>query len=140
MIAKSRESYRAYRITPQDTNRLVPVFDPIGEKANFLFAIEIFDVGGKTPPNVHRQAQEMFLVLHGEGRADCGGTQTMLKAGDSMLLMPGTTHVVENTGKDRLYCMTVMVPNEDFAELIRTGIPEELDDGDWAIISGKLPG
>ncbi len=36
--------------------------------------------------------------------------------------------------------MTVMVPNEDFAELIRTGIPEELDDADWAIISGKLPG
>lgn len=140
MIAKSRESYRAYRITPQDTNRLVPVFDPIGEKANFLFPIEIFDVGGKTPPNVHRQAQEMFFVLHGEGRADCSGTETMLKAGDSMLLMPGTTHVVENTGKDRLYCMTVMVPNEDFAELIRTGIPEELDDADWAIISGKLPG
>ena len=45
MIAKTREAYRTYRISPGDTNRLVLVFDPIGEQANFVFAIEIFDVG-----------------------------------------------------------------------------------------------
>jgi mannose-6-phosphate isomerase-like protein (cupin superfamily) len=139
MIVKLRESYRAYRISPDDSNRLVLIFDPIGEQANFVFAIEIFDIGGRTPPNVHQEAQEMFYVLSGQGRAYCDGKQVMLRRGDSMLLPPGTTHQIENTGTDRLYCLTMMVPNEEFAELIRTGTPEAIDDADWAVIRGSLP-
>src|ERR1700733_13882531 len=73
MIAKSRDAYRAYRISPGDTNRIVLVFDSIGEQANFVFAIEIFDVGGRTPPNMHSDAQEMFYVLAGEGIAHADG-------------------------------------------------------------------
>jgi hypothetical protein len=45
-------------------------------------------------------------------------------------------HVVENTGPDKLYCLTVMVPNEGFAELIRDGAPMALDDADRAVITG----
>jgi hypothetical protein len=28
---------------------------------------------------------------------------------------------VINVGQDKLYCLTVMLPNEDFAELVRSG-------------------
>ena len=136
MIAKSREHYRAYRISPGDTNRLVLVFDPIGEQANFVFAIEIFDVGGRTPPNVHSAAHEMFYVLSGEGIAYSEGNSVRFCRGDSLLLPPGASHVIENTGPNRLYCMTVMVPNQDFAELIRAGEPVALDDEDWAVLRG----
>jgi mannose-6-phosphate isomerase-like protein (cupin superfamily) len=138
MIAKSPTDYRAYRISPGDTNRLVLVFDPIGERADFVFAIEIFDVGGRTPPNVHSRAQEMFYVLHGEGIAHGAGRSVAFRRGDSLLLPPGTPHQIENTGPGRLYCMTVMVPNQDFAELIRSGEPVALDDEDWAILAGTL--
>lgn len=138
MIAKSRKDYRAYRIAPGDTNRLVLVFDPIGEQANFVFAIEIFDVGGKTPPNVHSAAHEMFFVLSGEGIAYSIGKEVPFRSGDSLLLPPGASHVIENTGPGRLYCMTVMVPNQEFAELIRGGEPVALDDEDWAVLSGAL--
>ena len=37
-------------------------------------------------------------------------------------------HVVENTGPGKLYCLTMMTPNEGFAELIRAGTPVELTD------------
>ena len=107
-------------------------------RPNFVFAIEIFDVGGRTPPNVHSQAQEMFYVLHGEGIAHSDGKSAVFKRGDSLLLAPGTVHQIENTGSGRLYCMTVMVPNQDFAELIRGGEPVALDDEDWAVLSGAL--
>ena len=136
MIAKSRSSYRAYRISPGDSNRLVLVFDPIGEQASFVFAIEIFDVGGRTPPNVHSHAQEMFYVLSGEGIAHADGRSVAFRRGDSLLLPPGTTHEIENTGAARLYCMTVMVPNQDFAELIRRGEPAALDGEDWVVLLG----
>jgi mannose-6-phosphate isomerase-like protein (cupin superfamily) len=138
MIAKSRADYRAYRISPGDTNRLVLVFDPLGEQANFVFAIEIFDVGGRTPLNVHHRAHEMFYVLSGQGTAHADGKSVAFKRGDSLLLPPGTMHQIENTGSARLYCMTVMVPNEDFAELIRNGDPVPLDDADWSVLHGTL--
>jgi mannose-6-phosphate isomerase-like protein (cupin superfamily) len=134
MIAKPREAYRAYRISPSDTNRLVLVFDPIGEAANFVFAIEIFDVGGRTPPNTHPNAQEMFYVLKGEGIAHCGGKTVALRQGDSLMLPAGTEHQIENTGPGRLYCLTFMTPNDDFAELIRSGTPVAIDDEDWAVL------
>jgi hypothetical protein len=38
--------------------------------------------------------------------------------------------VIENTGPGKLYTLTVMTPNEGFAELIRGGEPVELDDED----------
>lgn len=136
MIAKTRAEYRAYRISPGDTNRLVLVFDPIGEQANFVCAIEIFDVGGRTPPNVHSAAQEMFYVLFGEGVAHADRKSVPFRRGDSLLLPPGTTHQIENTGTTRLYCLTLMVPNQDFAELIRAGEPVAIDDEDWAVLLG----
>jgi mannose-6-phosphate isomerase-like protein (cupin superfamily) len=136
MIARRREDYRAYRIAPGDTNRLVLVLDP-ADGAKFLVAIEIFDVGGKTPPNAHAEAQEMFYVLHGEGIALCGDERVRIRTGDSLLLQPGTMHVVENTGTTRLYCLTLMVPNEGFAELIRSGTQVPIDDEDWAVLLGS---
>lgn len=138
MIAKPREAYRAYRISPGDTNRLILVFDPIAESANFVFAIEIFDPGGKTPPNAHPKAQEMFFVLKGEGIAHCDGKQQRLRRGDSLLLPSGIEHVIENPGPGRLYCMTVMVPNDNFAELIRSGQEVAIDDEDWRVLSGNV--
>ncbi len=137
MIAKPREAYRAYRISPQDTNRLVLVFDPLGEAADFVFAIEIFDPGGKTPPNTHPNAQEMFYVLKGEGIAYSGGTSVRLRRGDSLLLPRNAPHVIENTGAGRLYGLTFMTPNDDFAELIRSGTEVEIDAEDWAVLLGE---
>ncbi|MBD1911082.1 MULTISPECIES: cupin domain-containing protein [unclassified Leptolyngbya] len=133
-IIKTPQDYQAFRISPQDTNRLAIVFDPTSANMSLTYCVEIFDVGGKTPPNRHQWAVEMFFVLKGEGVARCDGRVVNIRAGDSILVPPTGIHEIENTGSDRLYALCIMVPNEDFAELIRSGIPVELDEGDLAVL------
>jgi mannose-6-phosphate isomerase-like protein (cupin superfamily) len=138
-LIKSPKDYQAFRISPNDTNRLAIVFDPESANMSITFCVEIFDVGGKTPPNRHQLAVEMFFVLKGEGRAICDGKMVSIQAGDSILVPPTGTHIIENTGSERLYALCIMVPNEDFAELIRSGTPVELDQEDMAVLQ-RVPG
>ncbi|HEY9753190.1 MAG TPA: cupin domain-containing protein [Coleofasciculaceae cyanobacterium] len=133
-VVKTPNDYQAFRISPGDTNRLAIVFDPELADASLTFCIEIFDVNGKTPPNRHQLAVEMFFVLKGEGLATCDGKTVPIKAGDSILVPATSTHVIQNTGSEKLYTLCIMVPNEDFAELIRSGTPVDLDAEDLAIL------
>lgn len=133
-IHKSDRDYQAYRITPEDTNRLVIIFDPSTANTSLTFCIEIFDEGGQTPPNRHQIAVEMFFILKGEGNAICDGKSVPIRAGDSLLVPPTGIHEIRNTGSGRLYALCIMVPNENFAELIRSGIPVDLDEQDLRVL------
>jgi len=134
-VTKSPKEYQAYRISPNDTNRLAIIFEPATANASLTICIEIFDQGGKTPPNRHQFAVEMFFVLKGEGLAICDGKTVPIRAGDSLLVPPTGIHEIRNTGNGRLYALCIMVPNEDFAELIRSGIPVELDEEDMRVLN-----
>jgi mannose-6-phosphate isomerase-like protein (cupin superfamily) len=136
-VMKSPTDYQAFRISPTDSNRLALVFDPTIANMSLTYCVEIFDIGGKTPPNRHQVAVELFFVLKGEGRATCDGKTVSIQAGDSILVPPSGVHVIENTGSTRLYALCMMVPNEDFAELIRSGTPVELDAEDLAVLRRK---
>jgi mannose-6-phosphate isomerase-like protein (cupin superfamily) len=136
-VIKSPQDYQAYRISPRDTNRLAIIFDSTTANTSLTCCVEIFDIGGQTPPNRHQWAVEMFFILKGEGVAICDGKKVPIKAGDSLLVPPNGIHLIRNTGKNRLYTLTIMVPNEDFSELIRSGIPVELDAEDMAVL-GRL--
>jgi mannose-6-phosphate isomerase-like protein (cupin superfamily) len=133
-VIKSPTEYQAFRISPQDTNRLAIVFDPTIANFSLTLCVEIFDVGGKTPPNRHQLAIEMFFVLKGEGIAICDGKEVAIQSGDSLLVPPTGIHEVRNIGSERLYALCIMIPNEDFAELIRSGTPVELDAEDLAVL------
>lgn len=133
-VIKSPAEYQAYRISPHDTNRLAIVFDPTIANFSLTLCVEIFDIGGKTPPNRHQLAIEMFFVLKGEGIAICDGKEVRIQAGDSLLVPPTGIHEIRNIGAERLYALCIMIPNEDFAELIRSGTPVELDAGDMAVL------
>ena len=128
-----------FRISPTDTNYFVVLADPVADRIPWVTVIEIFERGGKTPPNAHVVAWEQFLVLAGSGRATCGGTITELERGDTLLVPPGTEHVVENTGSGKLYCLTNMFPDENFAALIRAGTPVALDRQDLDVLTGLGP-
>ncbi|MDX2214728.1 MAG: cupin domain-containing protein [Oculatellaceae cyanobacterium bins.114] len=133
-VIKTPTDYQAYRISPHDSNRLAIVFDPTIANMSLTYCVEIFDVGGKTPPNRHQLAVELFFVLKGEGKATCDGKTVSIRAGDSILVPATGIHEIENTGTGRLYALCLMVPNEDFAELIRSGTPVELDQEDMAVL------
>ena len=136
-VVKSPKDYQTYRISSDAKNRLAIIFDSATANSSLTSCIEIFDVGGETPPNRHQWALEMFFVIKGEGLAVCDGKSVEIKAGDSLLVPPTGTHLIKNTGSSRLYMLTIMVPNEYFAELIRTGIPVELDEEDMTVL-GRL--
>ena len=125
---------KAFRIGPDDTNYFAMLFDGEKDAIENIFVVEIFTRGGATPPNTHSHAHEFFYILHGEGIATCGDKRLAIKKGDALLLRPGNEHIVENTGTGKLYTLTVMTPNEGFAELIRAGQPVELDEEDLRVL------
>jgi mannose-6-phosphate isomerase-like protein (cupin superfamily) len=135
-IAKSAADLKAFRIAPTDSNYFACLLDPLADGVSFTLVVEIFEPGGKTPPNMHTVAEEAFFVMAGTGRALADGDTREIGPGDVLVLRPGTEHVVENTGPGKLYCLTMMTPNEGFAELIRHGTPVELTQEDRAFITG----
>ncbi|MBD9387966.1 cupin domain-containing protein [Rhizobium sp. CG4] len=129
-------SAEAFQISPTDTNYFAILFDPKSAPTDNIFVVEIFNVGGATPPNSHSDAHEFFYVLHGEGTAASDGDEMPIKKGDALLLNPGSVHIVKNTGTSKLYTLTVMTPNQDFSELIRSGQRISLDEEDLRVLQG----
>lgn len=138
LLRRARDC-RTSRIKPADTNKFVMLVDPIADRAPFLSMVEIFDEGGSTPRHSHDQAHEMFYVLSGRGRGRCNGETYALEQGDTLVLPPRAEHVIENLGPGKLYCLTVMIPNEGLAELIRAGDSEGLDAADRAVVTAQDP-
>lgn len=135
IIARHAAELAAYRISEGDTNWFACLLDP-DDGVSFTLVVEIFAPGGATPPNTHARAAEAFVVLRGEGEARVGGRTIPLRAGSVLAVPPGTEHVIANTGAGRLYCLTLMQPDEDFAALIKRGIPATLDAEDLAVLTG----
>jgi mannose-6-phosphate isomerase-like protein (cupin superfamily) len=131
---ENAQTAKAFRINPNDTNYFALLFDKEKDDIENIFVVEIFTKGGATPPNEHAKAHEFFYVLEGQGAAKCDGKTISIKRGDALLLRPGSEHTIENTGSGKLYTLTVMTPNEGFAELIRSGQPVELDAEDMRVL------
>lgn len=131
------EDYPVYKIAAKDTNKFALICDSTARALPFMMCIEIFDVGGATPPNKHQAALEHFYVLHGTGLARIGDTVIALEPGAHVLVPPATNHIVENTGPTRLYVLTTMVPDENFSQLILSGIPSRLDAEDLQVLQGN---
>jgi mannose-6-phosphate isomerase-like protein (cupin superfamily) len=136
VIAKHPRDLRAFRISPGDSNYFACLFDPLADKVSFTLVVEIFEPGGATPPNTHQRAEEMFFILAGEGVAVADGAEMAIGPGTAFVLRPGVEHVVRNTGPGKLYCLTLMTPDEDFAALIRGGQPVALAEEDLRVIGG----
>ena len=132
VLAGSFTDCPVMKISEKDTNKFVLLCDE--ENAPFVSVVEIFDVGGKTPPNMHKEAVEYFYVLKGEGKGYVGGQEVALKPGSFLIVPPGQTHEVHNTGDGKLYVLTTMVPDEQFSKLIKSGIPATLDAEDLAAL------
>jgi len=138
-IAKSLDDIKAFCISPEDTNYFACLADPVEDGVDFTILVEIYKPGGATPPNTHKGAFEFFYILEGTGRGKAGGAEVDLAPGSTLLVPPGMEHIVENTGSGNLYALCVMVPNEDFAEMIHAGEPVSLTEEDLAVLRRTLP-
>lgn len=130
----SIDTASAFRISHGDTVKLAPLRDPDELYPTSIF-FEIWDPGGAQPPNSHPRSVETFLFLAGEGMASCDDVVTPVRAGQFLVLPPGSVHYIRNSGPGRLYAITTMSPDEGFAALVRAGEPEPLDSEDLAVIT-----
>jgi mannose-6-phosphate isomerase-like protein (cupin superfamily) len=137
-IARSPLDGACFRISPDDTNYFVILADPAGDGVPFITVVEIFEPGGRTPPNKHEAAWEQFVVLRGNGLAHDPSGETIVRQGDVLVVPPGFEHALENTGPGKLYCLTTMMPDEGFSALIRRGVPAVLDEEDRAVLTGLV--
>ena len=135
-VIRSPEDYQVFRISPEDRNRLGIIFDSAIADDSLTVCVEIFEPEGRTPYHRHNFAVEMFFILKGKGMAVCDGKNIPLKAGDSLLVRPTGIHEIRNVGAERLYALCFMVPNEDFSELIRNGVPDRFDEEDLNVLQG----
>jgi mannose-6-phosphate isomerase-like protein (cupin superfamily) len=107
---------------PNQENRLALVMDPYTCQCPFTFGVEIFPPGHKTTPHVHDTAHEMFFIVSGSGEAFCNGSRFRVGAGDTIVFPPGCTHGIDaDEGQPKLYCLELMLPNEQFSEFVRAG-------------------
>ena len=52
----------------------------------------------------------------------CSPSTPAVAAGDVVVFRPGSVHGIDHgTALGRMYCLEVMLPNEQFAEFVRSG-------------------
>jgi quercetin dioxygenase-like cupin family protein len=111
---------------PNQTNRLALTFDPLAEESldrtPFTFGIECFEPGHKTTPHSHERGHEVFVLLAGTGEAFCDEERFPVGPGDVVSFPPHAVHGIDvDLDGPRMYCVTTMLPNDAFAEFVRTG-------------------
>lgn len=120
-------SASATYVLPNQTNRLALLFDPFADTpVPFVFGVEIFEPGHRTTPHVHEAAYEVFFILSGEGEGFCDSERFEVRSGDVVAFHPGSEHGIDNGMDSKMYCIEVMMPDEEFAEFVRGGRPDGL--------------
>jgi mannose-6-phosphate isomerase-like protein (cupin superfamily) len=133
-ITISPEDLQMHYISAGDSVRLGVLAGP--EISPVTVILESWDKGGSQPPNSHPVSTELFLFLKGQGIANCDGNEVPVKAGDTLVLPQTSVHFIRNTGEGRMYSITLMSPDDGFADLVRRGPLAGTDDEDRAALAG----
>lgn len=80
-----------------------------GNRAQSL-AEAIVPVGGATRLHRHGQSEEIYYIVAGTGRMTLGAEEFDVGPGDTIAIMPGTAHRVENTGAEPLRVLCACTP------------------------------
>ena len=84
--------------------------------ANQSLAEATVPAGGETQAHYHRTSEELYLFTEGVGRIRVGDEERDVRAGDTVVLPPGTEHKLWNTGTAPLRllcCCSPAYSNED---------------------------
>ena len=140
-IVRHFEDFSPKLISQADTVRLATLVRPADGTPVSVF-YEVWEPGGSQPPNSHPDSAEIFVVLRGTGRAHSDGHAADLRAGDVLVLPPGSVHRIENTSPtERLYTVTIMANDRGalpggFAALVDRGTLAGWQDADRDVLAG----
>jgi mannose-6-phosphate isomerase-like protein (cupin superfamily) len=65
----------------------------------------------------HEEAEQVYVVVQGEGTMSAAGDTERLAQGDLALIPPATDHAIANDGDGRLACLSVVSPAISVDEL-----------------------
>lgn len=77
---------------------------------NQSLAEAMVPVGATTQAHFHRVSEELYLFTEGEGRVRVGDEEREVRAGDCVVLPPGTEHKLWNTGDVPLRLLCCCAP------------------------------
>ena len=89
---------------------------PSGNAANQSLAEATVPPGGETAEHYHRVSEEIYLFTSGAGRMRMAGEEAAVRAGDMVVIPPGTEHQLVNDGSEPLVLLCCCSPpysNED---------------------------
>lgn len=133
-IVRNINDLSAHLISPKDTVRLAELAGPAHGSSASAF-LEIWEPGGAQPVNSHEDSAEIFIVLKGEAVAHSDAEQVQLRAGDVLILQPGSEHrIINASATDRFYAITIMADDGGFARLVTDGVPVPLEPEDIATL------
>jgi mannose-6-phosphate isomerase-like protein (cupin superfamily) len=103
--------HNATVITGKSGSELRPLMDrttaPITQCS---LAEETLQPGASVTPHHHRELEEIYYLLSGEGLMTVGAEQRKVLAGDAVYIPKGERHTLENTGSEPLRLIVVCGP------------------------------
>lgn len=104
-------SAETFRESP-DLNKMTVLWGNDYNQGAMSAAVETIMPGKKIPLHIHKNAEEMIYILHGEGIETIGDVSSPVRKGDLVLVTPGTVHGLENTGNEPIKFFFVYNTNE----------------------------
>ena len=83
---------------------------PAGNSANQSLAQATVPPGASTEAHYHRASEEIYLFTAGAGRMKLGDDEAAVRAGDCVVIAPGTPHQLVNDGDAPLVLLCCCAP------------------------------
>jgi mannose-6-phosphate isomerase-like protein (cupin superfamily) len=77
--------------------------------------------GGETAEHYHPRAEEIYYFVSGEGTMRLGGERGPVRAGDCVVIAPGTKHKLFNPGPELLVLLCCCAPAYSHDDIVMTG-------------------
>ncbi len=88
---------------------------------NQTLAEATVDPGGETAEHYHPKAEEIYYFTAGIGRMRLDSAEAEIRAGDCVVIPPGTPHKLWNTGNEPLVLLCCCAPGYTHDDTVLTG-------------------
>ena len=82
--------------------------------------------GAEQRPHSHRDAEQVYVIVRGTGRARVAGDTEQVVEGDLVFIPPGAEHGIVNDGSEPLIYVSAASPPVSMAELHDEQLAPEL--------------
>jgi mannose-6-phosphate isomerase-like protein (cupin superfamily) len=100
---------------------------PTGNAANQSLAQATVPPGASTEAHYHKASEEIYLFTAGAGRMILAGEQAAVRAGDCVVIPPGTEHQLVNDGREPLVLLCCCSPPYSHEDTVLTAPPAPPD-------------